>query len=75
MVSNSSTVHETVQRINAELENADLLLLKSKPTFLSKKTHDNQEWPTSNEGPDALLPVALAANVEFQKASENPCCW
>ena len=76
MVSNSSTIHETVQRLNAELENVDLLLLKSKPKFLSKKTHDDQEWPTSNDGSNALLPAALAANVEFQKVSGNlysPC--
>jgi len=72
-MSNSSAIHETVQRLNSELENADLLLLKSKPKFLSKKTHDNQEWPTSNDGPDALLPAALAANVEFQKASGILC--
>ena len=68
-MSNSSAIHEAVQGLNSELENADLLLLKSKPKFLSKKTHDDQEWPTSNDGPDALLPAALAANVEFQKAS------
>ena len=74
-MSTSSAVHETVQRLNSELESADLLLLKSKPKFLSKKTHDDQEWPTSNDGPDALLPAALAANVEFQKVSEILCCW
>ena len=68
-MSNSPAIHEAVQRLNSELENADLLLLQSKPKFLSRKTHDNQEWPTSNDGPDALLPAALAANVEFQKAS------
>ncbi|KAF9652460.1 hypothetical protein BDM02DRAFT_3089128 [Thelephora ganbajun] len=62
MISNNSAIHETVQRLNSELENADLLLLKSKPKFLSKKTHDDQEWPTSNDGPDALLPAVLAAN-------------
>ena len=71
IMSNSSAIHEAVQRLNSELENADLLLLKSKPKFLLKKTHDNQEWPTSNDGPDALLPAALAANVEFQKASSS----
>ena len=70
-MSNNSAIHETVQRLNTELENADLLLLKSKPKFLSKKTHDDQDWPISNDGPDALLPAALAANVEFQKASES----
>lgn len=69
MTSTSPAVHERVQRLNSELENADLLLLKSKPKFLSKKTHDDQEWPTS-DGPDALLPAGLAANVEFQKVSE-----
>lgn len=74
-MSNSSAIHETVQRLNAELENADLLLLRSKPKFLSKKTHDDQEWPTSNDGPDVLLPTALAANVEFQKASGTLCRW
>lgn len=70
-MSNNSAIHETVQRLNTELENADLLLLKSKPKFLSKKTHDDQDWPISNDGPDALLPAGLAANVEFQKASES----
>jgi len=73
-MSTNSTIHETVQRLNSELENADLLLLRSKPKFISKKTHDGQEWPTSNDGPAALLPAALAANVEFQKASEILCC-
>ena len=73
MMSTSSAIHETVQRLNSELEDADLLLLKSKPKFLSKKTHDGQEWPTSNDGADALLPTALAANVEFQKASGIMC--
>ena len=68
-MSNSSAIHEAVQRLNSELEDADLLLLKSKPKFLSKKTHDDQDWPTSHDGPDALLPATLAANVEFQKAS------
>ena len=71
MMSNNSANHETVQRLNSELESADLLLLKSKPKFLSKKTHDDQEWPTSNDGPDALLPAALAANVESQKVSDS----
>jgi len=73
MMSTSSAIHETVQRLNSELEDADLLLLKSKPKFLLKKTHDGQDWPTSNDGPDALLPAALAANVEFQKASGIVC--
>lgn len=75
MISNSSTIHETVQRLNAELENADLLLLKSKPKFLSKKTHDNQEWPAASDGSEALQPSALATNVEFQKASGDLRCW
>ena len=70
-MSNSSAVHEAVQRLNSELEDADLLLLKSKPKFLSKKTHDDQDWPTSHDGPDALLPAALATNVEFQKAGSS----
>ena len=74
MMSNSSTIHETVQRLNAELEDVDLLLLKSKPKFLSKKTHDGQEWPTPNDGPDALLPAVLAANVESQKVSGSLRC-
>lgn len=69
IMTNSSAIHEAAQGLNSELENADLLLLRSKPKFLSKKTHDDQEWPTSNDGPDALLPAALAASVEFQKAS------
>ena len=69
MTSNNSAIHEAVQRLNSELESTDLLLLKSKPKFLSKKTHDDQEWPAPNDGPDALLPAALAANVEFQRAS------
>ena len=73
MMSTGPAIHETAQRLNSELEDADLLLLKSKPKFLSKKTHDDQEWPTSNDGPDALLPASLAANVEFQKASGSPC--
>jgi len=71
MMSNNPAIHEAAHRLDTELENADLLLLKSKPKFLSKKTHDDQEWPTSNDGPDALLPAALAANVEFQKASNT----
>src|ERR1700753_203432 len=74
-MSSSSTIHETVQRLNAELENADLLVLKSKPKFLSKKTHDDQEWPTSNDAPDALSPAGLAANVELQKVSGILCFW
>ena len=75
MMSSGSTIHESAERLNAELENADLLLLKSKPKFLSKKTHDGQEWPISNDGPDALLPTALGVNVEFQKVGGNLFWW
>jgi hypothetical protein len=66
----SSSVHEVAQKLPAELETANLNFLDAKSRFTSKRTNDDQEWPTGEYALDAKFPAALAANVKDQRVSD-----
>jgi len=61
-----SSIHEAARRLPSELENSNLHVLEAKAKFVSRRTNDDQEWPTGEHAPDGKVPAALSASVKFQ---------
>lgn len=60
-----SNIHEAAGRLPSELEKANLYVLDARAKFLSRRTNEDEEWPTGEHAPDGKVPAALSANLKF----------
>jgi 4-hydroxyphenylpyruvate dioxygenase-like putative hemolysin len=61
-----TSIHEVARTLPVKLGNFGLHILDAKAKFVSRRTNDDQEWPTGEHAPDGKAPATLSASVKFQ---------